>query len=345
MRSRLTQSYDAADRDCVSSIHGTDRQLVLFVSGNLAAETMKLLAVELSARLPDRVRLVTDGFLLLEGKGDLELTLVDPARAEQWLRPNDLLVSSIRSPGAVERQLIRAARKVGASSVIVLADLGTGPQKFRDAQGWALPDVISIADPLTLEAFVKAEIPEDTLYHGGSPYLDQLVKATVREQSGTASALFFDVPNREDFVGWQVEFTYDEVDATAGFRRACRRLGVNPLIRPHPKQRRPHQRLTSLVDCLGSARLFVSTYSTALVVAKQHGKHAVSFQPGQPQVRANVFAASGIPVAATEADLIRLMDLAFSGAEPSRAETMPRYHEHRSGKAITDMIIGLAGWV
>lgn len=299
--------------------------VALFLSGNLAAETMALVHTELTHSLNCEIRPLTDGTLYTPACDAVAPREVDPATPDAWLAGADLLITSIRSPGHVERQCIRAARRLGIPTLVILSDLGSGATKFRDQAGWALPDVLAVTDQITWSNLASAGISEDILYPLGSPYLDNMCTRTLPVAATPNRITFFDLPNSDDFVNQGRLPLYTERELARDFTESMSELGdVFPVIRPHPKQRTdptyhatafsrttgiPYDSRETLEECIGASQVVVSSYSTCLLLAHQLGRHAISYQPnaGDAAVRRDLYLAARIPIATSKRELTNIL--------------------------------------
>ncbi|HEX2189835.1 MAG TPA: hypothetical protein VHG51_13090 [Longimicrobiaceae bacterium] len=313
------------------------KPIVLYVSGNLAAKTMGLVCALARLRWPGRVLVITDGYVPEPVEGLGSARRVRPAEAERFIRDAALLVTSIRTPGADERLLLRTAAAHGVPSLAVLADLGSGARKFRDEQGWALPDRLAVADPVTHRLMVQDGVPPEVLVQAGSPYLDTMLSQArpaprPRSRGDRTRICFSGVPNDSDFTIWGRNPHYTEADVMEGLTRVVDRLpGVHLTVRLHPKEFEEHPyapyagpRVTiqppdgrcPLEQDLLSHAVNVSTYSTTLLVARVFGQPAISFQPPPgPVVRSDLYEAYGIPVAQTEGELFTHLSRAVEGLQ------------------------------
>ncbi|MCP5109570.1 MAG: hypothetical protein GY953_01910, partial [bacterium] len=203
-----------------------------------------------------KLRAVTDGGIIADGLTAQGLQVVAVDDAPNWMNGAQLLITSIRSPGTQERRLIRVARELSIPSVVLLADLGSGSAKFRDNEGWALPDAIGVADAVTWQTLAAQGIPPGILRPVGSPYLDSLAETTPSHHRSALQVCLFDVPNDLDFVTWGIAPLYSEEQVRDAFAAAVRSVtDAHALLRPHPKQIRSpdyRPRLPSEIELEGA---------------------------------------------------------------------------------------------
>jgi hypothetical protein len=333
--------------------------IVTFASGNLAAATMRLVnnAVTQKGWL---LRAFTDGVLLDAPGAAQNLRTVDIAEACSWLRDAALLVTSIRSPGDVEQSLIRIASQLGVPSLLVMADLGSGPQKLRDENhALVLPDAIAVADAVTWRIFVGSGVESARLQKVGSPYLDALRPVAANSLCSALEVCFFDVPSDSDFAIWGSNAPYSESYVRHSFASTiCGIGGATAVIRPHPKQRDESAyfgviggavRLEptgpgrlSVEERIAHSKAVVSTYSTALLVARELGRPAISYQPGQGEVvRESLYRAAGIPVARSSQQLASLLRCAVTDRRALPNAAGIRFHQGHSLQVLLALIASM----
>lgn len=290
-------------------------------SGNLANDTIWILWNHLAGRDEIDCRIFTDGFVI----GDLQ-AFQRPEPLEALLRDPrglDALVLSIRSPGDTERMVLMRCREVGVPTVLILADCGSGAQKFIEKGAFVWPDRLCVADSVTLAQMTAAGAPAEILRPAGSPYLDYIERMAAAAKHGPKQdrvAYFCDVPNREDFMTWGKPIAFDERDVVRDLETAVRlRPAWKFVVRPHPKQL--HAGLTPgllaedscsrrpLHEVLSRYAICISTYSTALLVSVRLGVPAVSYQPNDTaKVREALYRAVGIPIVTTPQALACSLD-------------------------------------
>lgn len=327
------------------------RPIVTFASGNLAAATMRLVNKAILQRgWP--LHAFTDGLLLDADDEPRAFRTVDVGEAHTALRDASLFVTSIRSPGGEERRLIRAAQELGVPSLLLVADLGSGPQKLREDGNLVMPDVIAVADEVTWRIFIDAGIPSANLRKVGSPYLDSLCRQRNRKGEGSSEVCYFDVPSDHDFAMWGCAAPFSEAFARDCFGRAVHAMGsATGVIRMHPKQRDPsvYRSLVGralwieghgpgrlcLEERIARSEVIVSTYSTGLLVAGELGKQAISFQPGSGEVvRERLYRALGIPLARSERELAALLSEASGPDTQALPARTTRFHRGRALPAL-----------
>jgi hypothetical protein len=326
--------------------------VALFVSGNLAAETVLLVHDFLVSRVEFVPTLITDGYHPTSVVRDDVLRWPSDA-AKSAIAAADLLLTSIRSPGTVERAVLTYAKQVKTRQVVLLADLGTGPAKFCEDGGWVLPDVLAVADTTTEQIFLRAGIPEARLRRVGSPYLDSFLNVEVLESSPAHDLAFFSVPNALDFRIWGVEAPYQEADVLDVLREFVMISGHRACVRAHPKE------LTYLDDtqrwrgfapesCLEVStteyvinhRAVISTYSTALLVARVLRRFSASLQPKiQQPVRSDLYEAWNIPIVQTAGGLLKLFE---AGAPIPARHSVPLYNPGRALDAVANLLLEMS---
>lgn len=338
------------------------KTIVLYLSGNLAAKTIVLLSSCLLKNSDYQLILLTDGYVPENDDADLPLRRYSVDEASRFFSSASLFVTSIRSPGDTERQLIRLARSHNLKSVVILADLGSGAQKFRDAAGWALPDWLTVTDCVTRRILIEQGVPSDIIVRSGSPYLDEILHHAQNGPLPLPSNLrwcYYAVPNTLDFQTYGIENHYHETAVVAGIVNALKSVeGATLRIRLHPKEfeqhpyeqfagetvtvQQPAERPTIEEEVLRHG-LGLSTYSTALLVTRILGLPAISYQPAVgPSIRSELYRSCGIPLVRTE-DELRDAISEVTHTRPQAPLANFLYNEGSSLEKIAGFILDRAG--
>jgi hypothetical protein len=221
------------------------------------------------------------------------------------------------------------AQSVGTPQIVLLADLGTGPSKFREGRRWVLPDIIAVADATTERAFVEAGVDHSRLRMIGSPYLDSFLNVPANA-SPTHDLAFFSVPNELDFDTWGIAPPYLEADVLDELRKTQEATGRPICVRAHPKELgylddiarwrgfTPESCLSEPTDLyVRKHRAVISTYSTALLVGRMLERRAISLQPKiEIPVRQTLYQAWKIPIVQTAAELVSALEYPPSFGSP-----------------------------
>ncbi len=295
----------------------------MFISGNLAAMSMLPVYRAVSDCPELRVDAFTDGCALCDLPFPSEIRELSLKEMEAAIGASDLFVTSIRSPGKIERHFLRVAREAAVPSVLILADIGSGGRKLWDNLGAALPDTLLVADRLTHRHLVEAGIPATIIRPAGSPYLDSVLSwidspVTGRKQNEIG---FFALPNDLDFATFPSSELYTEEEVLSLLAEtAARRKRETIWARPHPKQKPGFdlgtfasdylktQPAVSLESFVGNCSAFISTYSTALLISAVAGRPSLSLQPTPHPIRAGLYQAVGIPMARTLSEIHTFLD-------------------------------------
>jgi hypothetical protein len=292
-------------------------------SGNLASDTVWLIWNHLRCNRGIDCHVFTDGFIIGDFTGFPRLQPLESLQRNPSIV--DLVLLSIRSPGTEERDLLRRCHGAAVPTVLILADCGSGAQKFREQEQFVWPDYLCVADSLTHDLLAEAGAPPERLIGAGSPYLDRIAALAGGEGANASgiegrTAYVCNVPNREDFLTWGRPVAYTEDDILAGINQtACLRPQWNFVVRPHPKQLRTTTmpKLVSdefatrqpLTEVLRRYSICISSYSTALIVATTLGVPAVSYQPHpHVKIREALYRELGIPVVTTPSELAQILD-------------------------------------
>lgn len=294
-------------------------RIAAFVSGNLAAETMAIVIARVAKTQCHEVRIISDGYYPAVRVPTCHIIdALSPTAICEALAGCDFLLTSIRSPGTCERLLVRCARDLGMKSLVVLADLGSGAQKFRESKTNVLPTSIAVSDEYTCALLRSQGIPSSVLAPIGSPYLDRVFAPAafrnISPEAPTKLALL-SLPNLLDFATWGTPYLYTEdqvaTDCISLVNRNPRRLLD---IRLHPKETVqrpkfavPHSARVRTIDAspqlpitafVCSHDAIISTYSTGLLVGGLLGAKAISYQPTPlAAVREGFYRHIGLPIA------------------------------------------------
>jgi hypothetical protein len=287
----------------------------IYISGNLAADSMMLLYHHLAEVFPQfKYKLISDDFLptlsAIEKKG---ITIIDPFDTGQLFLKGDFLLLGVMTPGNKERSLILQAKSRKSTAIAFLNDLGGGARKFFENGQMILPDYIAVADLITYQNLLKAGVPTPLLLKAGSIFLDSInAKSTDKKKKGIRSIGYLSVPNNDDAAVWLQELGYSEMDIAhdlASLKKVGNKYTLT--IRKHPKESgsTKYESLSSkniyiedhsestIEDFVLRHSVLVSSYSTGLLVAAKLGKPVISYQPNSTNpVRAELYSLLRIPV-------------------------------------------------
>lgn len=285
----------------------------MYISGNLAADSMMRLFHHLAAVFPGhQYKLITDGFLpTLPENQKKQIGVIDPLANWDFFAGGDLLLLGIMTPGIKERSLIKQAKARKCSSIAFLNDLGGGGRKFFEGDEMILPDCIAVADVITYQNLLKSGIPGSILFQAGSIFLDAVKVSEVGKQA-SRSVGYLSVPNDDDAAVWGQELGYSELDIAKDLVAfGANRKEYTLTIRKHPKEKgspkyeflsakniaiEDHGQ-SSIEEFVMDHEVLVSSYSTGLLVAAKLGRPAISYQPNAHNpVRAELYALLEIPV-------------------------------------------------
>lgn len=299
----------------------------MYISGNLAAETMTLIYRFLKKR-KYVINLFSDGYLpeiLSSLKIKPKIIDMKKKNIKKFILGSKLIIMGIRSPGKEERSIIDISHHMNIPSIVVLADLGSGSQKFKDNKEWHFPNIITVPDSITYKILVKEGIPKNILFKLGSPYLDNIIITQKKIKYKNNNKIgFFSVPNELDFKTKDVKVYYNEIDVINGLIKAIKNFPKMKItIRLHPKEfhKNPYKKIlssqvkiesltkrSSINEFISSHSIFISTYSTAMLISKYLCKPTISFQPKPgPIIRKELYEEYKLPVVIKEEDLVKLI--------------------------------------
>lgn len=299
-------------------------KIVFYVTGNLVAENL-LVAANAVARshLKCEIEILIDDELLVQNQVSIDSSArINPLKDNIDLDAGDMFITGMMWPGFKERRLIDHAKKKGAVSVVIFADICGDAKKFLSGPGCILPDFICVSDRFTYSNLLNSGIPRRLLVPAGSLYLDSLVRENVYRQPDCQSVDigYLSVPNKSDFLMWGREQHYCEVDIAKDVKEATCLIGAKLVVRKHPKERNS-PKYSALEDdglkveeaekmpIIGFIRRFsavVSSYSTAILLAPMMNRRAISYQPHcRDPVRGLLYKEIGIPVVSSFEDLKR----------------------------------------
>lgn len=291
-------------------------KIYFYITGNLAAETLMLASDTLRKERADLdVYLMTDGLLPTVSDEHILSTLLthDFDNQKMGLSRGDLVITGMMWPGNTERKIFNEAQQVGALSIVILPDIAGDAQKFFYNDRLYLPNYICVSDKITYNNLQEIGVPTNIIISIGSLYLDNLFKSCilVNENKKSLCIGYLSVPNRNDFINWGHDYGFNEVEIAEDLIEVGVQLGMNLLIRKHPKELHSKKYdflqseqcvvsshdMASIIDFIEKCDVVVSTYSTSLIVAKRMGRKAICYQPYcKHPFRADIYENIGIPI-------------------------------------------------
>lgn len=335
----------------------------LFVTGNLVAESLVIAAEALCGSTEGyEIKMITDGNLptIPENiSAQCKHMSFDCDHLE--FEPQDILITGLMWPGVVERKLISEAKERGALTIVMYPDIAGTVEKFLIDGSALLPDYICVADKITYENLLLGGIPGELIIPIGSLYLDKIFQRyRSSEQISCESYIgYLSVPNANDFTMWGRSLGYNELDIARDLAAVCGHYEVGLRIRKHPKEFgsekynvaelqavvvEDHKRC-EIINFIAGCTAIVSSYSTALVIAKKMGKVAISYQPGcSNPARASLYKALGIPVINNPQELESAL---FLKGEPTgnRHKDHVFFNKDRAQETFIDFIKGVSACV
>jgi hypothetical protein len=324
----------------------------IYISGNLAADSMFLLFTHLSACYPAfSYKLVSDGYTpTLSPEQRARLITIDPFNAGGLFEEGDILLVGIMTPGKKERALIRQARERSCEVIAFINDLGGGAQKFYEEDELVLPDLIAVADVITHHNLLRSGIPASILLKVGSIYVDS-IRPTIKSNAYAANGIgYLSVPNEYDAGVWKRRLGYSELDIAHDLVRLSEDHNYTVTIRKHPKENGSEKydllscnsvdvedhNASSIEDFIGRHAVLVSSYSTGLLVAAKLGKRVISYQPGaEHPVRSELYSMLGIPLVT---DRKFLYDAVQQCSVPTACFEQVLYHPGRALDQIASFL-------
>ncbi len=332
-------------------------RIFTYISGNLAAETM---AIVINHLPPSKYEVFqfTDRYLpeVLDSLGlSPRVISMDEESLMKLLPGYNFILTSIRSPGSEERNLIRVAKKLGLPILVILADIGTGAAKFRDDLGWALPTIISVSDSVTHKSLIEGGIPKEIIYALGSPYIDDVASKNIKLDEANKNRIgYFAVPNTLDFKTWGIKKHYTENEVMRTIRESLQSFQNTKLVvRLHPKEYHEHAydqftnsqisvepllNRSATEDFINNNGIILSTYSTALLIAKFLGRPTISIQPDiGPIIRNTLYEEYSIPIVRSADELSRVLK-GYIHKDPARTPISFLYNKAKSVTFLEDLI-------
>lgn len=331
----------------------------LFVKGNLVAESL-IIAAEALCTLAEgyEIRMITDGYLpALPDNVSTQCSRIAFNGAEINFNPADILITGLMWPGDAERKLISSAKAAGALTIIMYPDIAGTVEKFLVGGETLLTDYICVADKITYENLLLGGVPGEIIIPLGSLYLDKIIKmhrSNIPVDSGDAVG-YLSVPNKNDFDAWERHLGYDELEIAADLAAVCGTRNTALRIRKHPKEYEldkygaeaftlsaiENHSDCSILEFIDGCSAIVSSYSTALVIAKKMGKLAISYQPNCVNpARASLYHALDIPVVTDCKRLEATLFAQNSSMKVSRDYVL--FNNDRAQEMFVDFIRGVS---
>lgn len=280
-------------------------RVVALISGNLAARTLFDYCKTLEAHKNFKISYISDGAVYSNIDFDIEGSVkIDDFKSSN-LPQADLFLCSPKTPGALAAKLVKYYQEKNVPTIAICTDIGSGT--FKYGQFSTLPDVIAVSDAITFNCFIKSGICKTKLRLVGNPYLDAaLIHLNSKKHIlGKYDIGLLEVPNSWDWKNKNKPDYYNEREIKNKFMKICTTKNLNSTIRSHPRQAYFNKSDTqnssykddSIYSYILSHKLLVSTYSTALILARIAGKPAISIQPKKaPLVRKEIFSAVGVSI-------------------------------------------------
>jgi hypothetical protein len=331
-------------------------KIYLFVTGNLVAESMIIAAKALEKLSNDcEINIITDdSFCIIFNYSLSRFNKIDISKQTIKFEKGDVLITGLMWPGITEQELINSAKSVNATTIILYQDIAGTAQKLFIGNELLLPDYICVSDKITYENLLLAGVPGCRLAPLGSLYIDEIFnsyqnKAPLPDNNVIG---YLSVPNKNDFKMWGHDLGYDEIIVAEDIHDICQEINHKLCIRKHPKeyQSNKYQNLdsritqvedytsSSIIEFIEKCSVIISTYSTALVIAKKIGKHTISYQPNcDTPVRSALYQAMNIPISNNKNDVLRLMENYKNGGNIRKSEYL-FFNRNRAADAFVDFI-------
>jgi hypothetical protein len=327
--------------------------VLAFVSEILSAKTLVPILDAIGRDPEFTVRIVNDGFCLefVRSLGlPVEYILDDfESRIDAEVRAASLVLTGKSYVQPSEYALLRSAASRGAPVLMVVPDMGIDVVRAKlRGIGGGPPDGIPyprllLADERTRESLRGSGIPEDRIVEFGNPYFDQLYDELRRDWSDwrQVGAGYFSTPFELDFDRGILPAAYRQKDLIADIRRACANLGLPLTAKRHPQVEPALFQGMRMFDgtpleMIRTIRVAVGSYSTTLLEAYAAGIPAVSYQPWEANIRADVFEGR-IPIVKSRSQMEEALRIALSGPCGRAA---PRYVTYNPGASL-EVALGL----
>lgn len=330
-------------------------KVYLFATGNLVAESMIIAARALEKLSDDcEINIITDDSFCIDLNDSLaKFKSIAVNRQPIEFNEGDILITGLMWPGIIERKLIYSAKSKKATTIILYQDIAGTAQKLFIDDKLLLPDYICVSDKITYENLLLAGIPGSKLAPIGSLYIDDIFNSYQNKNiSNNNIVAYLSVPNRNDFKMWGEDLGYDEVIIAEEIFEVCQELDHKLYIRKHPKEYQSNKYQTfhcetncvedytasSIIDFIEKCSVIISTYSTALVIAKKIGKHTISFQPNcNSPARSELYRAMNIPILSDKKEVLKSIENYKNGTKARKSEYL-FFNRNRAEDAFLDFI-------
>jgi len=304
---------------------------------NLSSQNLKLIIQELQKQKKE--------IYLFSQNNEIELTFFKKVLIRdidffyRYSQSSDILISGIKTPGEIERELLTFAKSKSMKSILFISDLGYSPIKLFDKRkmNYVEPDYIIVPDKITYSKF--SDLQNSILIKGGLPYLDFLNLNNNIDSFNSTRISFMSLPIDSDKFYWKWNLDYSNNSIKKDLNYIAKVINDRSMnYRYHPKEffndkegfnniKFSEAGDCNIYDFIKSSKLIVSTYSTSLILSAALGIQSISYQPSKVTIREELFNSIGIPVIKNKEKLLQIIKKSKLKKEYKLNETIYNFNK------------------